>query len=53
VLGENVGVDGGVFRVTEGLLEAFGAEQGIDTPLAESTIVGTSIDGPVQPQTRQ
>ena len=43
VLGEDVGVDGGVFRVTEGLLEAFGAERVIDTPLAESAIVGTSI----------
>jgi pyruvate dehydrogenase E1 component beta subunit len=43
VLGEDVGVDGGVFRVTEGLLEAFGERRVIDTPLAESAIVGTSI----------
>ncbi|HEV8717872.1 MAG TPA: alpha-ketoacid dehydrogenase subunit beta [Candidatus Binatia bacterium] len=43
VLGEDVGVDGGVFRVTDGLLEAFGAERVMDTPLAESTIVGFSI----------
>jgi pyruvate dehydrogenase E1 component beta subunit len=43
VLGEDVGVDGGVFRVTEGLLEAFGERRVIDTPLAESGIVGTSI----------
>jgi pyruvate dehydrogenase E1 component beta subunit len=43
VLGEDVGVDGGVFRVTEGLLEQFGADRVIDTPLAESGIVGASI----------
>jgi pyruvate dehydrogenase E1 component beta subunit len=43
VLGEDVGVDGGVFRVTEGLLEAFGERRVVDTPLAESAIVGTSI----------
>ncbi len=43
VLGEDVGVDGGVFRLTEGLLEKFGQERVIDTPLAESAIVGTSI----------
>ena len=43
VLGEDVGVSGGVFRVTEGLYERFGAERVIDTPLAESAIVGMSI----------
>jgi len=43
VLGEDVGVDGGVFRATEGLLEEFGPERTIDTPLAESGIVGTAI----------
>ncbi len=43
VLGEDVGVDGGVFRVTEGLLEQFGEERVMDTPLAESAIVGTAI----------
>lgn len=43
VLGEDVGVDGGVFRVTAGLLEAYGEERVIDTPLAEAGIVGTSI----------
>ncbi|RNC67401.1 MAG: alpha-ketoacid dehydrogenase subunit beta [Desulfuromonadales bacterium] len=43
VLGEDVGRDGGVFRVTEGLLERFGAERLIDTPLAESAIVGAAI----------
>ena len=43
VLGEDVGVDGGVFRVTEGLLDKFGEERVMDTPLAEAAIVGFSI----------
>lgn len=43
VLGEDVGKDGGVFRVTEGLWERFGAERVLDTPLSESGIVGTAI----------
>ncbi len=43
VMGEDVGVDGGVFRATVGLLEKFGEERVIDTPLAESSIVGTAI----------
>jgi pyruvate dehydrogenase E1 component beta subunit len=43
VIGEDVGVDGGVFRATEGLLEEFGANRAIDTPLAESGIVGSAI----------
>lgn len=43
LLGEDVGKDGGVFRVSEGLLEQFGAERVIDTPLAESGIVGAAI----------
>ncbi len=43
ILGQDVGVNGGVFRVTEGLLEEFGKNRIIDTPLAESAIVGTSI----------
>lgn len=43
VLGEDVGKDGGVFRVTDGLHERFGAARVIDTPLAESAILGTSI----------
>jgi pyruvate dehydrogenase E1 component beta subunit len=43
VLGEDVGVDGGVFRVTEGLLEAFGESRVMDTPLAEAGIVGFSV----------
>jgi pyruvate dehydrogenase E1 component beta subunit len=43
VLGEDIGRDGGVFRVTDGLLEKYGPERVLDTPLAESAILGTSI----------
>ena len=43
ILGEDVGKDGGVFRVTQGLLDLFGENRVIDTPLSESAIVGTSI----------
>jgi pyruvate dehydrogenase E1 component subunit beta len=43
VLGEDVGVDGGVFRVTDGLIDQFGDVRSLDTPLAESAIVGMSI----------
>jgi pyruvate dehydrogenase E1 component beta subunit len=43
VLGEDVGRDGGVFRVTDGLIDEFGEDRALDTPLAESGIVGMSI----------
>jgi len=43
LLGEDVGREGGVFRVTEGLQQAFGAARAIDTPLAESGIVGCAF----------
>jgi pyruvate dehydrogenase E1 component beta subunit len=43
VLGQDVGQDGGVFRVTEGLLQEFGPNRCIDTPLAEAAIVGAAI----------
>lgn len=42
-LGEDVGVDGGVFRVTEHLQEKYGEDRVVDTPLAETGIIGTSI----------
>lgn len=43
VLGEDVGVEGGVFRVTNGLYETHGAARIIDTPLSEVGIVGTAV----------
>ena len=43
ILGEDVGLDGGVFRVTAELQKEFGAERVVDTPLEESGIVGTAI----------
>ena len=43
ILGEDVGRDGGVFRVTDGLQAKFGEKRVMDTPLAESAIAGTSI----------
>lgn len=43
ILGEDVGKKGGVFKATQGLYEQFGEERVIDTPLAESAIVGVGI----------
>lgn len=43
VLGQDVAVDGGVFRATQGLLERFGPERVVDTPLAEALIAGMTI----------
>ncbi|MDY6789419.1 MAG: alpha-ketoacid dehydrogenase subunit beta [Candidatus Nanohaloarchaea archaeon] len=43
VMGEDVGEDGGVFRVTDGLHDKYGEERVIDTPLAESGIVATAL----------
>jgi 2-oxoisovalerate dehydrogenase E1 component beta subunit len=43
LLGEDVGVNGGVFRATEGLLERFGPERVFDTPLSESLFVGLAV----------
>ena len=43
VYGEDVGLEGGVFRATADLQQKFGKERSFDTPLAESAIVGTGI----------
>ncbi len=43
LLGEDIGINGGVFRATLGLLEKFGADRVLDTPLAESMIAGLAI----------
>ena len=43
ILGEDVGVDGGVFRVTDNLIKNFGEERVMDTPLSESAIIGSAI----------
>lgn len=43
ILGEDVGLDGGVFRITDGLVDKFGPERVIDTPLAESAGLGVAI----------
>jgi len=43
VLGEDVGVNGGVFRATEGLYKEFGESRVVDTPLSETGILGTAI----------
>src|SRR4029453_12697178 len=43
IMGEDIGKLGGVFRVTDGLQKDFGEDRVIDTPLAESGIVGTAV----------
>ena len=43
LLGEDIGVYGGAFKVTDGMLEKFGAERVIDTPISESAIVGAAV----------
>jgi pyruvate dehydrogenase E1 component beta subunit len=43
IMGEDIGVAGGIFKVTEGLLKEFGPERVIDTPIAEAGIVGLAI----------
>jgi pyruvate/2-oxoglutarate/acetoin dehydrogenase E1 component len=47
VMGEDIGVFGGAFKVTDGFLEEFGAARVMDTPLAESGIVGTAVGAAV------
>ena len=43
IMGEDVGIDGGVFRITDGLIKKFGEDRVVDTPLAEAGIIGTAI----------
>ena len=43
VMGEDIGVFGGAFKVTDGLIDEFGPDRVMDTPLAESGIIGTAI----------
>ena len=43
LMGEDIGKLGGVFRVTDGLLEKYGAARVMDTPLGEAGIVGTAL----------
>jgi 2-oxoisovalerate dehydrogenase E1 component beta subunit len=43
LLGEDIGVYGGAFKVTEGFIEHFGSQRVMDTPIAEETIVGTAV----------
>jgi pyruvate/2-oxoglutarate/acetoin dehydrogenase E1 component len=47
LMGEDIGVFGGAFKVTDGFLEEFGAARVMDTPLAESGIVGTAVGAAV------
>src|SRR5207302_8090546 len=46
-MGEDVGVFGGAFKVTDGFIEEFGPDRVMDTPLAESGIVGTAVGAAV------
>ena len=43
LLGQDIGLNGGVFRATDGLYQRFGEERVLDTPISESVIVGSSI----------
>ena len=47
IIGEEIGVYGGCFRVTEGLFDEFGAERVIDTPISESAFVGAAVGAAV------
>ncbi len=48
VMGEDIGVFGGAFKVTDGFIDEFGADRVMDTPLAESAIVGCAIGAAVE-----
>jgi pyruvate/2-oxoglutarate/acetoin dehydrogenase E1 component len=47
-IGEDIGAFGGAFKVTDGFVEEFGAERCVDTPLAESAIIGTAVGAAVE-----
>jgi pyruvate/2-oxoglutarate/acetoin dehydrogenase E1 component len=47
VMGEDVGAFGGAFKVTDGFIDEFGADRVMDTPLAESAIIGTAVGAAV------
>ncbi len=47
VMGEDVGVFGGAFKVTDGFIDEFGSDRVMDTPLAESAIIGTAVGAAV------
>ena len=47
LMGEDIGVFGGAFKVTDGFIDEFGPERVMDTPLAESAIIGTAIGASV------
>ena len=47
VMGEDIGVFGGAFKVTDGFIEEFGPDRVMDTPLAESAIIGTAVGAAV------
>ena len=47
VMGEDIGVFGGAFKVTDGFIEEFGADRVMDTPLAEAGIIGTAVGASV------
>src|SRR5947209_20089735 len=47
VMGEDIGVFGGAFKVTDGFIDEFGPDRVMDTPLAESGIIGTAIGAAV------
>jgi pyruvate/2-oxoglutarate/acetoin dehydrogenase E1 component len=48
VMGEDIGVFGGAFKVTDGFIDEFGPDRVMDTPLAESAIIGTAIGAAVE-----
>jgi 2-oxoisovalerate dehydrogenase E1 component beta subunit len=48
VMGEDIGVFGGAFKVTDGFIEEFGPQRVMDTPLAESAIIGTAVGAAVE-----